>query len=68
MNELRPREMTKEELEKILDEYREKNVQLENELDTYKTQLAMAISREDMYRESIANLSAALKNLAEAVA
>ena len=68
MNELKPREMTKEELEKIISEYRDKNVQLSAELEACKNQLAMAISREDMYRESIANLSAALKNLAEAVA
>lgn len=45
MNELKPREMTKEELEKILDEYRDKNVQLEIERDTYKHALEILTSR-----------------------
>ena len=38
-------EMTKEELEKILDEYRDKNVQLETERDTYKHALEILTSR-----------------------
>ena len=61
-------EMTKEELEKILDEYRDKNVQLEIELDACKKQLARADEREREYMDTIENLSEALKNLAEAVA
>ena len=58
-------EMTKEELEKILDEYRDKNVQLEAELDVCKKNLAMAMSREDLYIRTINNLSKALENLAK---
>ena len=58
-------EMTKEELEKILDEYRDKNVRLEVELDACKKNLAMAMSREDLYIRTINNLSKALENLAK---
>ena len=58
-------EMTKEELEKILDEYRDKNVRLEVELDACNKNLAMAMSREDLYIRTINNLSKALENLAK---
>lgn len=58
-------EMTKEELEKILDEYRDKNVRFEVELDACKKNLAMAMSREDLYIRTINNLSKALENLAK---
>ena len=58
-------EMTKEELEKILDEYRDKNVRLEVKLDACKKNLAMAMSREDLYIRTINNLSKALENLAK---
>ena len=67
MNELRPTEMTKEELEKILDEYRDKNVQLEAKLDVCKKNLAMAEERERQYMDTIESLSEALKHLSEAV-
>ena len=68
MNESEKREMTKEELMALLDEYRDKIVQLENEQDVLNKTLAMADERERKYMDTIANLSAALKNLAEAVA
>ena len=58
-------EMTKEELEKILDEYRDKNVRLEVELDACNKNLAMAMSREDLCIRAINNLSKALENLAK---
>lgn len=63
MNELRPTEMTKEELEKIINEYINENARLKMELEICNKQLAMAMSREDLYREAIANLSKALMYL-----
>lgn len=58
-------EMTKEELLKLLDEYREKNARLEAELEACNKQLGMAISREDRYMDAIVNLSKALTNMAK---
>ena len=43
--EVKPRKMTEEELMKLIDEYRDKNVQLETERDTYKHALEILTSR-----------------------
>ncbi len=58
-------EMTKEELQKLLDEYRDKNVQLEIERDTYKHALEKVMNHKNLYREAIVNLSKVLMNLTE---
>ena len=67
MNEAGKSEMTKEELQKIIDEYRDKNVQLEAELDVRKKQLEMAWNYESLYRATISNLSSAIRFLTEAM-
>ena len=59
--------MTKEELQKIIDEYRDKNVQLEAKLNALEKQLEMAWNYENLYRATISNLSSALRFLAEAM-
>ena len=68
MNELRPREMTKEELEKILDEYREENVKLKLNLEASNRRLEEVFEQDEVYRKTIEHLSCALKNLSEAIA
>lgn len=45
MNESIPSEMTKEEIRKLLDEYRDENVRLEIERDTYKHALEILTRR-----------------------
>lgn len=67
MNEAGKSEMTKEELQKIIDEYRDKNVQLEAKLNALEKQLEMAWNYENLYRATISNLSSALRFLAEAM-
>ena len=68
MNESRPREMTKEELEKILDEYREENAKLKLNLEASNRRLEEVFEQEEVYRKTIEHLSCALKNLSEAIA
>ena len=67
MNEVRPKEMSKEELLGIIDEYRDKNVHLESEISALQKQLCEFMSREDMYIRTIENLSGALGNLVDRI-
>ena len=67
MNEVRPKEMSKEELLGIIDEYRDKNVELELELSALQKQLCAFLSREDMYIRTIKNLSGALWNMMDQI-
>ena len=61
-------EMTKEELEKILDEYREENVKLKLNLEASNRRLEEVFEQDEVYRKTIEHLSCALKNLSEAIA
>ena len=68
MNELRLRERTKEELEKILYEYREENTKLKLNLEASNRRLEEVFEQDEVYRKTIEHLSCALKNLSEAIA
>lgn len=67
MNEVRPKEMSKEELLKIIDEYRDKNVHLESEISALQKQLCAFMSREDKYMQILKNLSGALWNMVDRI-
>ena len=68
MNELRLRERTKEELEKILYEYREENTKLKLNLEASNRRLEEVFEQDEVYRKTIEHLACALKNLSEAIA